>query len=91
MLLPCLPRALVLTNRGMWSIMILEAYNHLKEVYFMAIENRAIVIKPSKTREFLEMKPNYSAMKKAKMFMEKHGKQVHFSFDKKFVNVTSDV
>ena len=39
----------------------------------MAILNRAIVIKPEKTAEFLSLPPRYEAMKKAKKCMEKYG------------------
>ena len=49
----------------------------------MAIENRAIVIKPDKTKAFLEAKPNFNADEKAKRTMEKYGHNAKRVYGKK--------
>ncbi len=49
----------------------------------MAIENRAIVIKPDKTKAFLDAKPNSEAIEKAKRTVEKYGHNAKRDYGKK--------
>lgn len=49
----------------------------------MAIENRAIVIKPEKSKAFLETKPNSEAIEKAKRTLEKYGHNVKREYGRK--------
>ena len=55
----------------------------MQEVFAMAIENRAIVIKPEKSKAFLETKPNSDAIEKAKRTVKKYGHNAKREYGKK--------
>ena len=52
----------------------------------MAIINRAIVIKPEKTAEFLSLPPRYEAIEKSKKCMEKYGHKISRQYGRKKSN-----
>lgn len=49
----------------------------------MAITNRAIIIKPEKTAEFLSMPPRREAIEKAKKCMNKYGNKITREYGRK--------
>ena len=53
----------------------------------MAVINKAIIIKPEKTAEFLSLPPRYEAMEKARKCMKKYGHKITRQYGRKEKNV----
>ena len=49
----------------------------------MPIKSRIIMIKPEKTQEYLNLKPNSDAIDKAKKTMEKYGHNVKRNYGRR--------